>query len=432
MSTLLLALGLIFVLMALRVPVAVSIGLAAMTATAAELGWRVFPVSAQVMVDGISSFVLIAAPFFMLAGEIMNRGGLTQRIFRLANALVGSLPGGLGQVNVMASMLFAGMTGSAISDAVGLGTMEIRAMKERGYDARLSASITAASSIIGPMIPPSVPIVIYGALAGVSIGSLFLAGLVPGILMGVALMLAILVYDRLGLCPREPRAPGSELRAAALAAVPSLALPVLVVGGIYSGLFTPTEAAVVSSAYAAVLALIYGELRIADFKQIITGVASATGALFLIVATTALLGWIVTRSGVMIEVALWLGGAVDSQTQLLLIVAGLCLVVGLFMEPIAALVLLVPILLPAVKILQIDLVHFGIVLILALMIGLLTPPVGLILFVVARIAEISITQMIRGIAPLLLVLVTVLLLIIVFPTIVMFLPRLAYGLPPFG
>src|SRR5690606_6783949 len=191
MTAMLIALGAIVVLMALRVPVAIAIGLSAMLAVATELGWRVFPVSAQVMVDGVNSFVLIAAPFFMLAGEIMNRGGLTRRIFRLASALVGRLPGGLGQVNVMASMLFAGMTGSAISDAVGLGTMEIKAMRERGYNPRLSAAITASSSVIGPMIPPSVPMVIYGALAGASIGSLFLAGIVPGILMGLALMVTI-------------------------------------------------------------------------------------------------------------------------------------------------------------------------------------------------------------------------------------------------
>ncbi|WP_212525777.1 TRAP transporter large permease [Actibacterium sp. MT2.3-13A] len=432
MMTLIIAIGLIFLLMALRIPVAVAIGLAAMAAVTAEMGLRVFPVSAQVMVNGVNSFVLIAAPFFMLAGEIMNRGGLTKRIFRLANALVGSLPGGLAQVNVLASMLFAGMTGSAISDAVGLGTMEIRAMKERGYDPKFAGSITAASSIIGPMIPPSVPIVIYGALAGASIGSLFLAGIVPGILMGGALMAAIVIYDRMGLCPREARPPRSELVAALSQALPSLALPVIVVGGIYSGVTTPTEAAIIASAYAALLALLYRDLSVRDFWPILVQVASATGALFLIVASTALLGWIVTRSGVMIEVALWLSGAVESQTQLLLIITALCLVVGLFMEPIAALVLLVPILLPAVKILQIDLVHFGIVMILALMIGLLTPPVGLILFIVARIAEVSVAQLVRGVLPFLLVLIGVLILIIVFPSIIMALPRIAYGLPPFG
>lgn len=429
MTTMLIALGAIVVLMALRVPVAIAIGLSAMLAVATELGWRVFPVSAQVMVDGVNSFVLIAAPFFMLAGEIMNRGGLTRRIFRLANALVGRLPGGLGQVNVMASMLFAGMTGSAISDAVGLGTMEIKAMRDRGYDARLSAAITASSSVIGPMIPPSVPMVIYGALAGASIGSLFLAGIIPGLLMGLALMVTVAIYARLGYCPPGEKTTRSELLSALGGALPSLALPLLVVGGIYSGLFTPTEAAVVATAYAGLLAVIYGELRLREFIAILGRVGSATGALFLIVAATALLGWIVTRSGVMIELALWLGDTVSGQTELLLLVVALCLVVGLFMEPIAALVLLVPILLPAVKILQIDLVHFGIVVILSLMIGLLTPPVGIILFVVAKIAEISIDQMIKAILPFILTLLIVLLLITVFPILVLFLPRLAFGLP---
>lgn len=429
MTTLLVAVAIIVALMMLRVPVAAAIGLAAMTAIAAELGWRVFAVSAQVMVDGVNSFVLIAAPFFMLAGEIMNRGGLTRRIFRLASALVGWLPGGLGQVNVMASMLFAGMTGSAISDAVGLGTMEIKAMRERGYDNRLAAAITAASSTIGPMIPPSVPMVIYGALAGASIGSLFLAGLVPGLLMGLALMVTVAIYSGLGLAPREPRASRSEVFQSLIAALPSLALPVIVVGGIYSGFFTPTEAAVVATAYAAILAFAYRDMTVPDLFGIIARVAVATGALFLIVAATALLGWIVTRSGAMIEVALWLSSAVSSQAELLLIIAVLCLAVGLFMEPIAALVLLVPILLPAVKILQIDLVHFGIVLVLSLMIGLLTPPVGLVLFAVARIADLRVDQMVRGVAPFLVPLVLVLIAIIVFPGLVLYLPRWMYGLP---
>lgn len=429
MTMLLVALAILFLLMALRVPIAASVGLAAMVAIAAELGWRVFPISAQVMIDGVNSFVLIAAPFFMLAGEIMNRGGLTHRIFRLANALVGRLPGGLGQVNVMASMLFAGMTGSAISDAVGLGTMEIKAMTERGYDRRFSASITAASSIIGPLIPPSVPMVIFGALAGASIGSLFLAGLIPGILVGVALMVTVAFYARKGYCPKEKPATRSELIDALISAVPSLVLPVLVVGGIYTGIFTPTEAAVVATAYSALLAFLYRELTISDFLRILVRVSSATGSLFLIVASTVLLGWIVARSGIMVEVALWLSSTVSSQTHLLLIVALLCLVVGLFMEPVPALVLLVPILLPAIKILQIDLIHFGIVVVLSLMIGLLTPPVGLILFIIAKIADVPIDQLIKSIAPFLLTLMVVLLLVTVFPSIVLFLPRLLYGMP---
>lgn len=427
MTSLLIALALIFVFLALRIPVAAAVGLAAMVAGMVEMGWRFLPVSAQVMVDGVNSFVLVAAPFFMLAGEAMNKGGLTTRIFRLASAIVGHLPGGLGQVNILASMLFAGMTGSAISDAVGLGKMEIQAMNERGYDRRLSAAITSASSIIGPMIPPSVPMVIYGSLAGASIGGLFLAGIIPGVLMGASLMITVWIYAARGYCPKEERATRSELLSAVRGALPSLALPVIVVGGIYSGVFTPTEAAIVAATYALFLAFLYREMSLADFGQILTRVASASGSLFLIVAATVLLGWVVTRSGVMIELALWLGNAVDSQWALMLIIVAICLVVGLFMEPVPALVLLVPILLPAVKVLQIDLIHFGIVMVLGVTIGLLTPPVGLILFIVAQIADIKIDQMIRAIIPFLIPLVVVLLLIAVFPAITLALPNFLYS-----
>lgn len=427
MTSLIVALGLIFLLLALRIPVAAAVGLAAMVAGLVDMGLRFLPVSAQVMVDGVNSFVLVAAPFFMLAGELMNKGGLTTRIFRLAGAVVGHLPGGLGQVNIVASMLFAGMTGSAISDAVGLGKMEIRAMNERGYDRRLSAAITSASSIIGPMIPPSVPMVIYGSLAGASIGGLFLAGIVPGLLMGLSLMITVWIYAARGQCPKEPRATRSELWAAAKGAVPSLLLPVIVVGGIYSGVFTPTEAAIVSATYALALAFLYREMTFRDLGAILVRVASASGGLFLIVAATVLLGWVVTRSGVMIEVALWLGSSVDSQWGLMLIITAICLVVGLFMEPVPALVLLVPILLPAVKILDIDLIHFGIVMVLGVTIGLLTPPVGLILFIVAQIAEIRIDEMIRAIVPFLIPLLVVLLLIAVFPWITLALPTFLYS-----
>lgn len=428
MTSLIVALALIFLFLALRIPVAAAVGLAAMVAGAIEMGWRFLPVSAQVMVDGVNSFVLVAAPFFMLAGEAMNKGGLTTRIFRLASAIVGHLPGGLGQVNIVASMLFAGMTGSAISDAVGLGKMEIQAMNERGYDRSLSAAITAASSIIGPMIPPSVPMVIYGSLAGASIGGLFLAGIVPGLLMGLSLMITVWIYAARGQCPKEPRATRSEFVDALKGAVPSLLLPVIVVGGIYSGIFTPTEAAIVAATYALILAFLYREMTLGDLGGILARVTSASGGLFLIVAATVLLGWIVTRSGVMIEVALWLGDSVESQWGLMLIITAICLVVGLFMEPVPALVLLVPILLPAVKILQIDLIHFGIVMVLGVTIGLLTPPVGLILFIVAQIAEIRIDKMVRAIVPFLIPLLIVLVLLAVFPALTLALPRFLYSM----
>jgi len=420
----------LLLLLALRVPVAASLGIVALVAVIVEDGFAQAPVvAAQSMVNGVNSFVLIAAPFFMLAGEIMNQGGLTQRIYRLAHALFAWIPGGLGQVNVAGSMFFAGMTGSAISDAVGLGTMEIKAMNAAGYEPKFSASITAASSLLGPIIPPSVPMVIYGAIAGASIGSLFLAGVVPGILMGLALMITVGIHARRGLCPKEPKPTAKEVREALAGAVPSLMIPLFVVGGIYAGLFTPTEAAVAACAYALVLAACYQELTLAELGRIGVRIVMATGALFFIVAATALLGFMITRSGVMIEVALWLGREITSPTLLLLVIVVLYLAVGLFLEPIAAMLLLVPILLPGVKLLGIDLVHFGIITVLALCIGLLTPPVGLLLYTVARIANIRADVLAVAVLPFLLPIVIVLLAIVVFPDLALGLPRLlgSYG-----
>ncbi len=413
-------------LLALRVPIAIAIATVGMSAVALDLGSRVFVVTAQVMTDSVNSFILIAAPFFMLAGEIMNRGGMTRRIFRFASALVGWLPCGLGHVNVIASTLFAGMTGSAISDAVGLGSMEIAAMKERGYNVEFSAGITAASSILGPIIPPSVPMVIYGALAGASIGDLFLGGVIPGLIMTGALMVAISIYALRGKCPKEPPASRSELMTAAREALPSTLAPIVVVGGIYTGIFTPTEAAVVAVAYALFLATCYRELNWSGLYAALQRVIIATGALFFIVAATALIGWAVARSGVMIEATYWLSSEVNSPTILLLIIVALYLVVGLFMEPVAAMILLVPILLPAVKAVHIDLVHFGLVTILSLCLGLLTPPVGLVLFAIAKIADIDVHRLVYATTPFLFVLIAVLLLIVFVPDTVLFLPRLLH------
>lgn len=415
---------LILLAVAAGFPISLGIGALGMSAVAAEMGSRVFQVSAQVMVDGLNSFVLIAAPFFMLAGEIMNTGGMTRRIFRFASALIGRLPGGLGQVNVLASMLFAGMTGSALAEAVALGSMEIKAMRERGYDLRMSAALTAAASTIGPIIPPSVPMVIYGALAGASVGQLFLAGVVPGFLMGGALMVTVYIYALRGKCPTEARPPKGELWTATKESLPSLLNPLIVLGGIYGGIFTPTEAAIIVTAYSLVLSILYREMTPRHLLDIVVRVISNTGALFLFVATTSLLGWVIARTGVVIELAMWLSSVVQSPTVLLLLITGLYLFVGLFMEPVAAMILLVPILLPAVKLLQIDLIHFGLVTVLALVLGLLTPPVALVLYAVARIAEISVEDMARALVPFLIPLVIVLLITVFFPGVVLFLPNL--------
>jgi tripartite ATP-independent transporter DctM subunit len=422
---LILSAGLLLLLaVAVGFPISLGIGALGMSAVAAEMGLRVFPVAAQVMVDGLNSFVLIAAPFFMLAGEIMNTGGMTRRIFRFASALVGRLPGGLGQVNVLASMLFAGMTGSALAEAVALGSMEIKAMRQRGYDLKMSAALTAAASTIGPIIPPSVPMVIYGALAGASVGQLFLAGVVPGLLMGGALMITVYLYALRGKCPSEARPPKGELWTATKESLPSLLNPLIVLGGIYGGIFTPTEAAIIVTAYSLVLSILYREMTPRHLLDIVVRVISNAGALFLFVATTSLLGWVIARTGVVIELAMWLSSVVQSPVVLLLVITGLYLFVGFFMEPVAAMILLVPILLPAVKLLHIDLIHFGLVTVLALVLGLLTPPVALVLYAVARIAEISVEDMARALVPFLIPLVIVLLITVLFPDVVLFLPRL--------
>lgn len=419
---------LILLLVAVGLPIAFGVGGIALTATVLELGQRVHLVAAQVMVDGLTSFVLIAAPFFMLAGEIMNTGGMTRRIFRLAAALVGRLPGGLGQVNVVASMLFAGMTGSALAEAVALGTMEIKAMRERGYDVEMSAALTAASSTIGPIIPPSVPMVIYAALAGASVGQLFLAGIVPGLLMGLSLMITVYIYSRMGKCPSLGKQPKGEVWAAAKDAIPSLINPVLVVGGIYSGLFTPTEAAIVATAYSLLVATLYREMTLRHLLDIVVRVVTTSGALFLLVAATTLLGWMVARTGVMAQVALWFSAEIASPTLLMLLLVGFYILVGLVMEPVAAMILLVPILLPAIKVLQIDLVHFGVVTVLALVIGLVHPPVGLVMYAVARIAEIRVERLAIALVPFLIPLFLVLLICAVFPSVVLFVPHLLRNL----
>jgi len=423
----LLPIVLLVVLAAVGLPIAFAVGGIAMVSALTSLGARFPLVAAQTMVDSLNSFVLISAPFFMLAGQIMNAGGMTRRIFRFATVLVGRLPGGLAQVVVLASILFAGMTGSALAEAVALGSMAIPAMRKRGYDEVASAALIGAASTIGPIFPPSVPMVIFAALAGASVGQLFLAGIVPGLLVGVMLMGTAYLYARLGRFPTEPGGPRPPMLRATWEAIPSLVAPVLVIGGIYSGLFTPTEAAMVAVAYSLVLSWFYGEMTLRRLAHLMIDVAAVAGSLLLLIAATAFLGWIVARTGVMIELALWLGSSVSSPAALMLIITGLYLLVGLVMEPVPAMVLLVPMLLPAVRVLQIDVVHFGVVTVLALVVGLIHPPVGLVMYAMARVAEVRVDRLAVALLPFLIPVLIVLLLCAVFPSLVLFLPRLLHG-----
>jgi tripartite ATP-independent transporter DctM subunit len=418
---------LLVALAAVGLPIVFGVGGIAMVSGLTSLGARFPLVAAQTMVNSLNSFVLISAPFFMLAGQIMNAGGMTRRIFRFATVLVGRLPGGLAQVVVLASILFAGMTGSALAEAVALGSMAIPEMRRRGYHDVSSAALVGAASTIGPIFPPSVPMVIYAALAEASVGRLFLAGIAPGLLIGLMLMGAAYLYARIGRFPSQPGGPRPPMLRATWEALPSLAAPVLVIGGIYSGLFTPTEAAMVAVAYCLVLSLLYRELTLRRLARIMIDVAAVAGSLLLLIAATSFLGWIVARTGVMIEVALWLSSSVSSPAALMLIITALYLLVGLVMEPVPAMVLLVPILLPAVRILQIDVVHFGVVTVLALVVGLIHPPVGLVMYAMARVAEVRVDRLALALLPFLIPVLIVLVLCAVFPGFVLFLPRLLYG-----
>lgn len=378
----------------------------------------------QSMALSVDSFTILAVPLFILAGNLMNTGGVTRRVFQLANALVGHFRGGLGHVNILASLIFSGMTGAATADAAGLGTLEIKAMRDEGYDAEFAAALTAASATIGPIIPPSIPFVIYGVLANASIGALFLGGIIPGVLMGILLMVWTSIYAWRRNYPRRPRASVGEIWRAIKESFLPMQCPVIILGGIWGGIFTPTEAASVAVVYALILGLmVYKELRLADLPRIITATLSTTSTVCFIVAGATLFAWIMAREQVPQQIGTYLLSLTQDRYTLLLILNLFLLAVGCFMEAIAAMTILVPILLPIIVSVGIDPVHFGIVMTLNLMIGLLTPPVGLILYIVSKIADISFAAMVRAVAPFLVPLLIALLLITLVPGFVLWLPR---------
>lgn len=380
-------------------------------------------IGAQRVATGIDSFSLLAIPFFMLAGNLMNNAGVTNRIFRLAKVLVGHIPGSLGHVNVLASMVFAGMSGSAVADAAGLGVIEIKAMTEDGYDKDFSAAITAASSTIGPIIPPSISFVVYGLVAGVSIGGIFLAGLLPGILMGLSLMIAVFIISVKRKYRVYPRAKIREMAGALWAALPALFAPILVVGGIVTGIFTPTESGAFAVLYTLVLGFVYKETKIVDVPKIILETALTSGNTLFIIAVTAFLGWILSMRQVPLRMAEWITRTSPNTFVFLLLLNGILLILGCFMAAQPIIIMLTPIILPAALIMGVDPIHLGVVMVLNLMLGLLTPPVGLSLYIVADIAEVPVMKVFRALIPFILPLLSVLLLITYFPEITLFLPR---------
>ncbi|MFT2111700.1 TRAP transporter large permease [Marinomonas sp. 2405UD68-3] len=424
MSILLLFL-ILFVLLVIGVPVAVSLGIASLIFIIADGVPSV--VVLHNMVNGINSFPLIAIPFFILAGHLMNTGGITNRIFAFARALVGWMPGGLGHVNVGASVVFAGMSGAAVADAGGLGNVEIKAMKDAGYDSDFSVGITAASSTIGPIIPPSLPLVIYGVVADTSIGQLFAAGLIPGLIMAFSLMIMVSWYAKIRNYPKDECFRFSNLWASFQKAFLPLLTPVIIVVGISTGVFTPTEAAVAAVAYALILGnFVYRTLSIASIVRVSQETIETTASILLIVASSTIFAWILTANQIADLFASSLLGFTDNSILILLIMTLLVLILGCFMETIAAITILVPVLLPVAVQIGIDPVHFGIIMILNLMLGLLTPPVGMVLYVLAKVSSTPFERCVVATAPFLIPLVLVLLLLTFVPAITMWLPNLIY------
>jgi tripartite ATP-independent transporter DctM subunit len=415
-----------FVALLVGVPLFASMGLAAFAFVwLAGIPAGIIP---QKVAQAANSFPLLAAPLFILMGNIMNAAGITDRIFAFARACVGWLRGGLCHANILASVIFAGMSGSAVADAGGVGTLEIKAMKDEGYDAETAAAITAASATIGPIIPPSLPMVIYGVSADVSIGGLFLAGVIPGLLMAVALMLMVAEIARRRKLPRHPFPGLRELWIAYKRAHWALMTPVILFGGMIAGMFTPTEAAAVATCYALILGLfVYRDFDLKTLPQLIVDTVETTGVVLALVMTAGALGWCLSISRLPQTVGPMIIDLVGNPLVFLLAVNVLLLIVGCFMEALAAMLILIPILTPAAAQFGIDPIQFGLIFVLNLMIGTITPPVGVVLFVTSRIAAISFEAMSRAILPWLMPLIAVLVAITLWPPLTTWLPKLVMG-----
>ena len=410
------------ILLLVGVPISISIG------ASAVLGCLVldYPmmVIGQKMVTGIDSYLLIAIPLFILAGNLMNAGKITDKIFSFAKELVGWIPGGLGHANVVASIIFAGMSGSAAADAGGLGTIEMEAMTKNGYDEDFSGAVTAASSVIGPIFPPSIPLIIYGATASVSVAKLFMGGVLPGLLMGVALMVLVFLFAIKYKFERHP------FRMAALVrqffgSILSLITPLIILAGFTTGWFTPTEASSIAVAYSLIIALIvYRTMDWKTFTDCLLESAITSANTLFIIGTSTLFPYVLVKEGASAEIASFILGISQNPAVILLIINVVLLILGMFMEPGAILTLMLPVLLPIVKDLNIDLVHFGVVMVLNLMIGQVTPPFGVCLFIISDVAKIKLDRLYKSILPFLIPLVVVLLMCTYIPGIVTWLPNM--------
>jgi tripartite ATP-independent transporter DctM subunit len=425
MITLALLVG-FMLLMVIGVPVAISLAGSSLLYVMLE-GLQPHLVVLHRMIGGIDSFPLLAIPFFIMAGSLMNSAGITNRIYDFALALVGWLKGGLGHVNVVGSVIFAGMSGTAVADAGGLGNIEIKAMRDHGYSVDFAVGITGASSTIGPIIPPSLPFVIYGVMANASIGKLFAAGVIPGLVMALTMMIMVSYYAHKKGWQRDARFSIVNLWSTFKRAFLPLLTPVILVGGMTTGVFTPTEAAIAATAYAILLGMaVYRTLSLKKLIKVSMETAETTAIILLIVAGASIFGYLITLTKVTDNVSELVLSITTTPWIILLLVNIFLLIVGCFMETIASITILVPVLLPLMDKIGVDPVHFGLIMVLNLMIGLLTPPVGMVLYILARVAGISFERTTRACMPFLVPLLVSLALVTYWPSMVMFLPNLFY------
>lgn len=418
--------GLLIILILLGVPVAFSMGLSTLLAIYLNGTWNFAVILSQRIYSGSTSFILFAIPFYILAGMLMNAGGMTYKIMKFAQMLVGHITGGMGHVNILASMVFSGMSGSSVADASGLGAVEIETMSAAGYDRKFSAAITAASATIGPIIPPSIPFVIYGGIAGVSVGRLFLGGILPGVLMGLGLMIAVYFVSKKRKYPKsKQRATFKELISNSFSAFLAVGSVVIILGGIILGIFTPTEAAVVASLYAFILGFfVFRDLKFHQIHQVLWDTAQHSVRVLFIIAVASSYAWALTLMHVPQKVIALFGNLTSEPILVLLIINVLLLLLGCFMETISIMLLTVPILLPVIIEIGMDPVHFGVMMTLNLMIGQLTPPMGILLYSVSGISKIPVHDIVLELKPYLIALLVILLLITFVPSITLYLPNL--------
>jgi len=406
-------------------PLWVSLGLASLVFL--WMGGLSVTILPQKMSGSVNSFPIIAAPLFILMGNILAAAKITDRIVTFATAVIGWIRGGYAHASILTSIIFAGMVGSAVADAAGSGAIEIRAMKQAGYKPETAASITAAAATIGPIIPPSLPMVIYGVSADVSIGRLFLGGVIPGLLMGLSLMIMVSIIARRENMARLPFEGFRAIGVSFLKCFFAIMTPVVILGGMFSGLFTPTEAAAVACVYALVLGfVVYRTLHWRQLGPILVETAETTGIVMILVMAAGAFGWCISISRLPQTVAPIIVAAIDNPLLFLIIVNIALLIIGCFMEALAAMLILIPILVPAAMSFGIDPVQFGVMMVLNLIIGTITPPVGIVLFVVSRIAEIPFDRMAVAILPWLVPLVLVLAAIVVWPPLTTWLPSLMF------